>query len=309
LRRGRRRPIRFRKLLKYTNCNTKKPKEDEDMKECCDDEKGSNCGKMIIFAASLLALGLIGGGYMLSQGDYAPTVYANNGDAYQTEDQISTSGTVTEEVTPDLLVVRLSVMTDDTSASEAQTRNAEVTNELLDKLEALGIPDEKIKTTSYSVDEVTERIYTCDDEDYDYCYWEYVTVGYEATHQITVSIEQLDLGGSVIDAAAGTGTNETFVDYVYYTLKDETREEMTKTLLQEAAAEAKAKAQKIADGLGVSLGDVLAASEDYYSSYSYDRYSYLESVSYDAGSSTSTTLSAGEVELSATVSVSYEINN
>jgi uncharacterized protein YggE len=280
------------------------------MKECCSDgeECGSGCGKMAIIAALLLALGMIGGGYMLSKGDYAPTVYANNANTPQ-EHVISTSGTVTEQATPDLLVIRLSIITNEVTAGDSQQQNAEVVDELLTELKNLGVPDDQIQTTGYDVDEVYDSYYDCDEYE-EHCRWTSELIGYDTTHEITVSLEQLDLGGAVIDAAASAGTNETFVDSVYYTLKDETREEMTKELLQKAAVEAKAKAQKIADGLGVSLGDVTYAGEDHYSTpYYYERSLYsLESIAYDYAT-TSTSLSPGEVELSATVSLTYEISN
>lgn len=276
------------------------------MKECCENEGGGHgkIGTMFVLSALLLALGMIGGGYMLSKGDYSPNVYSS---ATPNEHDISVSATATKKVAPDLLQIQLSVETEAVNAKDAQAQNAQVSNELLAKLKNLGIPDDKIQTTSYRVDVVEESNRTCDADGYD-CTWTYKTVGYKVTQRIEVEVEQLDKGGSIIDAASSTGSDQTFVDSVSYTLKETTRSELAKTLLQEAAVAAKAKAQRIADGLGVSLGNVLSADENsYVSSYYSNRY---ESLSYaaDEPSASGTTLSPGQVDMSASVSVAYEIS-
>ncbi|MFH1786018.1 MAG: SIMPL domain-containing protein [Candidatus Micrarchaeota archaeon] len=282
------------------------------MKEC---EIGG-CGTMIVLASLLIALGMVGGGYMLAQGDYAPRVdmshLNNTPNIYMTtvppDHDISVSASATKEVAPDLLEIRISITTIDDNASESQSRNAEVTNELLAKLENLGINDSDIKTTSYSVDPDYESDYVCNSQG-KACHWEYELTGYETTHMLLIDVEELDKGGSVIDAAAATGVNETFVDSISYTLKPSTRSEMTKTLLKEAAAAAKAEAEKIAEGLGITLGDVLSASESsYVNPYYYNSYKTL-SYAEDAVGAAPTTLSPGEVSMSLSVSVSYEVGN
>lgn len=276
------------------------------MKECCEDEGGGHrkIGIMFVLAALLLALGMIGGGYMLSKGDYSPNIYSS---ATPDEHAISVSATSTKKVAPDLLQIQLSVETEAVNANDAQAQNAQVSNELLAKLKTLGIPDNKIQTVSYRVDVVEESNRTCDVDGYN-CVWTYKTIGYKVTHRVDVEVEQLDKGGSVIDAASSTGTDQTFVDSVSYTLKETTRSELAKTLLQEAAVAAKAKAQKIADGLGISLGNVLSANENsYVNSYYSNNYKSLTYAEDAMPSSSGTTLSPGQVDMSASVSVSYEV--
>ncbi|VVC03198.1 Uncharacterised protein [Candidatus Bilamarchaeum dharawalense] len=279
-------------------------------------EDGGGCGKMMIFAALLLALGMIGGGYMLAQGDYSPKVdlshFNSTPNVYVSsappEHDLSVSATATRKVAPDLLQIDLRVETEALNAKDAQQQNAQVMTDLLTKLKNLGIPEEKIQTSSYSVDEVRESNYVCDKDDRN-CHWDYELKGYKAVHRLTVDVEQLDKGGDVIDAAATAGVNQTFVDSVSFTLKETTRSEMAKTLLQEAAVAAKAKAQRIATGLEITLGKVVYASENSYATpYYYNNYKALPS----AGASyedVSTTISPGQVDMSASVSVSYELNN
>ncbi|MFH1520035.1 MAG: SIMPL domain-containing protein [Candidatus Micrarchaeota archaeon] len=279
------------------------------MKECCEGgdvvQGHGKMSTMFVLSALLLALGMIGGGYMLSKGDYSPNIYSS---ATPNEHDITVSATATKKVAPDLLQIRMSVETEAVNANDAQAQNAQVTNELFTKLKNLGIPEDKIQTVSYRVDTVQESNRTCDANGYN-CRWTYKNVGYKVTHRVDVEVEQLDKGGSVIDAASSTGVNQTFVDSVYYTLKETTRSELAKTLLQEASAAAKAKAQRIADGLGISLGKVLSASESYVSPYYSNSYKSLTYAAEDMAGASETVLSPGEVDMSASVSVAYEVSN
>lgn len=270
-------------------------------------------GKMLVVAALLLALGMIIGSYLLAQGDYAPkmnvsditsmpNVYVSSS---APDHDISVSATVSESVAPDLLVVQLSVETQEDTAQESQERNADVSAELMDQLELLGIPEEDIQSASYRVDVVRESQKECDEYGCDY---DYVIVGYKTTHVLLLDLEELDKGGEVIDAAAGVGTNEVFVDYIDFTLKDETRDELEKSLLKTASEEAKEKAENIAAGLGVTLGNAISASESIYYPYYDGYYKSYARMDYAAEPALATTeLSPGEVEASATVSVSFEI--
>lgn len=270
-----------------------------------------DCGKMVVIAALLLAIGMVGASYLLSQGDYAPNVDVGNitsmpnvyVSSQPPEHTLSVSASASDRVSPDLLLVQLRVQTEDRNAKEAQSENADVTADLRTKLEALGIQDSDIQTTSYSVEPVYESTQQCDASGYN-CRWDSKLTGYRAVHQLTVRLTDLDKGGEVIDAAATAGTNQTFTDYVSFTLKDETRRNVERSLLQNASSEAGAKARSIASGLGTTLGKVTSASE----SYSYYPYDYRGGYAMEAASAAPTVLSPGEVEVSMSVSVQYEIS-
>lgn len=278
------------------------------MAEKCD-------GNMIVVAALLLAVGFVAGSYMLAQVDYAPKL--NVSDITSTpnvyvssnppEHVISASATVYESVTPDLLVIQVRVQTDDDNAKDSQERNAVVMDEVMSELESLGIPEEEIQSSGYRVDIIRDSEYVCDKGGYN-CHYEYTVRGYRTVHSLTLSLTDLDKGGEVIDAVTGVGTNETFIDYIDFTLQRQTREDLEKELLSDAAAAAKVKAQKIASGLGQTLGKAVSASESvYYPYYSYRSYDMGGYAMAEAAVS-STSLSAGEMEVSATVNAAFEIN-
>ena len=277
--------------------------KDDDTSYCCMPGKG-----MMPVVAIILAIGMLGGAYLLSQGTYvnvsgAPSNLTYNVPPQPTEHSIGVSATASEKVSPDELDVQLRVQTESTNAKQAQQDNAAVSAQLKANLKALGVKDDEMQTTSYSVDPVYESNYLCDSSGYN-CHYDSKLTGYRATHMLMVKLGDMTKGGAVIDAASEAGTNQTFVDYVQFTLKDETRRSVEKTLLQEAASEARSKAQGIATGLGISLGKVLYASESY--NY-YPTYLYKSSAMDYAGAAAPTELSPGQVDVSATISSSFEI--
>ncbi|MEW6722923.1 MAG: SIMPL domain-containing protein [Candidatus Micrarchaeota archaeon] len=270
-------------------------------------------GQMLVIAAVLLTVGMLGSAYMLSQVDYSPKVNVTGGPSSPNvyvsstppEHAISVSASASTKVAPDLLNIQLRVQTESTVAKTAQEDNAEVAADLRSKLEGLGVKAEDIQTTSYSVDPVYDSDYVCEQGGIR-CHYESTLKGYRVTHGISVKLTELDKGGDVIDAAGTAGTNQTFVDYVQFTLKDETRRSIEKSLLQNASAEAKSKAQGIASGLGVSVGKVLSASESFSYPVYYKSYDFMAGAM-EAAPSVPTQLSPGQVDVSATVSTSFEV--
>jgi uncharacterized protein len=285
--------------------------------ECCQGACSGN-GTMVVLAALLLAIGLMGGAFLLSKGDYSPNVNvtsgATNPNIYMSssppEHTIGVSATATKKVAPDLLEVSLRVETESANARAAQQRNAVVSAELLSKLKALGIEDKDIQTTSYNVYPVYKSIYVCDKVDPSRgCYYDSNLTGYKTVQSLNVDVQELAKGGDVIDAASEAGTNETFIDSTSFTLKPETRTTLSKELLNQASIDAKAKAQRIADGLGVSLGKVLSASENtYYPTPYYNSYKVYDMMAESVGAP-STVLSAGSVDISVSVGVSFEVGS
>ncbi|HSB46975.1 MAG TPA: SIMPL domain-containing protein [Candidatus Bilamarchaeum sp.] len=278
------------------------------------DDMESDSGKMMVIAAVILTIGIVGGSYLLAQGDYAPKVNVTGGPSSPNvyvsstppDHVISVSGTASKKVAPDLLNIQLRVQTESTLAKTAQEDNAAVSADLRAKLKALGVKDEDIQTVSYSVDPIYESDYVCDKGGIN-CRYKSTLTGYRATHSLNVRMTDLTKGGDVIDAAGSAGQNQTFVDYVSFGLKDETRNALEKTLLQQAGADAKSRAQSIAAGLGVSVGKVLSASESFYYPTPY-YYKGLYAAA-DAAPSVPTQLSPGQVDVSVTVSTSFEVGS
>ncbi len=267
---------------------------------------------MMIAGAFLLMIGMLGGAYLLSLGDYAPKVTVNpaSPNVYVSstpEDHtISVSAEATQNVAPDLLLIDMSVKTDGTTAAKSQSDNAAVVADLMTKLEAQGLTSSDIQTTYYNVEPDYNSSYVCDKTSGN-CQYQSTVIGYTTTQELLLSVKHLDKGGQIIDAASTAGVNQTLVNSVSFTLQDSTRAAVEQSLLENASAEAKAKAQNIATGLGVSLGNVSSASESYYVPQPvYNSGAMLSAMA--PGAAVSTQLSSGQVEVSTTVSVSFEVH-
>jgi len=257
----------------------------------------------------ILAIAILGGAYLLSTSAEAPIInLEENPNIYVSstppEHTIDVSATATDYVDPDMLILSFTVENEAEDATESQTQTASEINAVKAALTGFGIKDEDIKTTRYSVDLVRESHYICENETSKTdCHYEYVITGYKTTHSVQANVYNLDQGGDIVDAAAGAGAE---VDYISFTLKPETRDTVNNQLLEEASAKAKTKAASIATGLGVTVGDAFSASTgyEYYPDYrSYD-VMYAEAGSAPAPT---TELSGGQIEVTASVSASFEI--
>ncbi len=268
--------------------------------------------EMFVFAAIVLAIGMMACSYLLTTIDWAPKVdvsdITSTPNIYVSstppEHVLSVSGSVSERITPDLVNIQIRIETQDKNAQQSQQENADVSEQVRTKLEEVGLKEDEMKTTSYRVEPVMNSTRICDSYG---CHYDWEIVGYKTVHVLNIRTTELENGGKIIDAAAEAGENEVFVDSVWFDLQDQTRKDLQKSLLKKAGQEAEEKAQSIAEGLGVTLGKVVQASESFY----YPMYNQYKSYDYamaEAAAPVPTDLSPGEIEVSATVSAGYELN-
>lgn len=164
----------------------------------------------------------------------------------------------------------------------------------MDALKNAGIDSKDIETSSYSVQEEFQWNDTLRKSE---------SVGYRTTNSILVKVRDLGKVGSIIDVAVQAGANS--VSGVSFLLTDATEASLKTLALQEAAANAKEKAQSIATGLDIGVGQVYSASES--SNYVVPYYAKTVAMDSAAGSAAPTPISPGDIEYSATVSVQFEI--
>ena len=115
-------------------------------------------------------------------------------------------------------------------------------------------------------------------------------------------VESRDLTkvGELIDTAIAAGANRT--DVLSFML--ENRAPSLREALRKAGAEARAQAESIAEALGVKLGEVLNAST---AGVPMPQPIYKERMMAMAADAVSTPVEPGEVEVNATLTVSYRI--
>ena len=199
---------------------------------------------------------------------------------------ISLTGSGSASAQADQATVNLGVQVISELASEAIGENAETMTAVIEAIKALGVSEDDIITTSYSVY-----------PQYDWTEDGRVFVGYTVTNLVQVTVKDLDIVGDVIDAAAVAGANQ--INGISFELSDAKREELKTNAYIAALTDAQDKADVIAETLGLTISGVQSVTENSYTPVrSYD---YAESAAMDGAKSFSTPIVSGE--LSVTVSV------
>ncbi len=214
---------------------------------------------------------------------------------------ITVSGSGEVRVAPDEAVVRVGVLAEHEDAAETQDRANRIARGILDGVSALGVPEEAVQTSRLVLSPVYEqpeprpgtsrrpsapRI-----------------VAYRATNVVSVRLEELTRIGPVIDAAIEAGANR--VEGVDFRLRDD-REAREKALTR-AVEEARGKAATIAAALGVELGSVLEAREG---GVSIDVPRFAggpRAMVMEARAAEPTPVAAGDITVSADVTLRYRI--
>ena len=205
---------------------------------------------------------------------------------------ITVDGSASVTVAPDVATIWFGVETEKETIQEAQEQNTIDTNDLLETIKSVGIPEEDIQTANYSVYEDT--------------YWssstrEEVSDGWIVSQRIEVTVRDLELISDVVSLAGSEGVtslngpNLTIEDITVYT--EEAR--------QEAIEEARTRADEIADALGLRVKTVVAYDE--YSSGD-DYYGYAEASIYGYGGyADSAVIESGTEEVSLNVTIAYRL--
>ncbi|MEM4359774.1 MAG: SIMPL domain-containing protein [Candidatus Bilamarchaeaceae archaeon] len=247
--------------------------------------------------------------------------------------KISVNGEAARVVKPDLLIIGLTIETENETASLAEAANAKATAALKAALLARGIKESEIQTTSYYTYPIYNDSCWCppwpckgdvcpvyetaggegiavESEMYPIpppypCECNREIIGYRTTHSIMIKSENISVGGSVIDGVADV--TSTRFDYFYFSLKEQTRIDIENELIADAAKAARKKAESIATGLGVSLGRIVLIQTDYYPPYY--PYGYVESKmpTIEDGARTSAEIFPQDLTLSSHVYAIYEI--
>ena len=221
----------------------------------------------------------------VSQG--LPTLYSGVSEGTENLKTISLTGSGSSSAQADQATVNLGVQIISESASDAIGENAETMTAVIEAIKALGVSEDDIVTTSYSVY-----------PQYDWTEEGRVFTGYSVTNLVQVTVKDLDIVGDVIDAAAVAGANQ--INGISFELSDAKREELKTNAYIAALTDAQDKADVIAETLGLTITGVQSVTEYSYTPVrSYEMYE--ESVAMDGAMRASTPIVSGE--LSVTVSV------
>ena len=197
---------------------------------------------------------------------------------------VTATGTV--EAAPDMATLTIGVTTQGDTAAAALAANSASVEAVMARLTAAGIAARDIQTSNLSLypnwsgsDSMAPSI-----------------ANYVASNQLTIRVRQLDGLGSVLDAAVADGANT--LNGLVFGLADP--DPALDEARKEAVVAARARAELLASAAGVTLGPIVQISEG--GSWSEPAPMYRAEVS-----AAPVPVAGGELGLSATVTIQYEI--
>jgi len=161
---------------------------------------------------------------------------------------VSVTGTCQRQVVPDRGSLRLTAQAQDRDLKTATRDATRIYESMKEAIKKLSLDDMELTTSEYSVEEVRE--------------WEdnrSVSKGFRARMGLEVTTSAVQRLGEVISIASREGVKDVgaLTSFVSHT---KLRTEQT-ACLEEAAKEAKQRAEKLAAALGADLGPVVSISE------------------------------------------------
>ncbi len=161
---------------------------------------------------------------------------------------ISTSGNAEAKAAPDMATIRIGVETQGKTAKEAQASTNVLANRIIEAALKV-VPDRKAFQTS---DLSLNPEYTQPAPNQPMR-----VSGYRARNVLVIRVEDLSKIGPLVDAATDAGA--TNLDSISFGLKND--KAARKQALMDAVREAREKAEAMAEGLGLRLGEVYSVEE------------------------------------------------
>lgn len=204
---------------------------------------------------------------------------------------INVTGKGVIKLEPDTASFCVTVTTENAKPDACQAENAAVTSSVTEAMIAAGAEEKSIQTREAYLEDV-----------YNYDKSPAVLTGYRMTTTLYVEISRIDIVGTVIGDAVAAGATGTYG--LTFTVSD--TEGAYRQALEAAIAEAAAKAQTMAAALGVGIYKVpyLVSEASESSGIVYEERATADTA---VAESTEMPVSTGEITVTASVSVSYEM--
>jgi uncharacterized protein YggE len=202
-----------------------------------------------IMAALLVVAVLLGGVLFttIAKGGPVRTAEASDFDR-----KITITGSAEITLEPNMCRLTVGVQSEGATGSEAQRKSDAVMSAIIGRLLALGLQKADIKTVGFNLYPV-----------YDYRPYEskeppkLEPIGFRSFQRLQVTLRDLAKVGAAIDESIAAGANS--IEDITYGLSDTT--EARKQALGKAVADAKAKADVIAQAMGVKVIEITSVQE------------------------------------------------
>jgi len=213
---------------------------------------------------------------------------------------IDVSGTGTIKVAADQAEISLAVITKGADIGAIQRENADKMTRIISALKLnAGLSDKEISTSHYSLSEEWNPSNALRAE-----FGEKAQI-YRISNTISIITSKVDNTGTIIDVAIASGANS--VDSLQFSLTPATNRKYREQALQIAVEKATADATVVAKALGKKVGSpsYIQVGSSYVTPFQMSRYNAVMPAAADMAEGAATPIQAGEVEVSATVSITY----
>ena len=244
---------------------------------------------------------LVGGCGYGSESDTATTLQnpaAEGSTAVASVNTITVVGSATVSSVPDQAALSLTVESDGTTPGAAMNANAAEVTKVLERLKAEGVDAAAIRTAYVNVYPI--RTYNPDTG-------EETLAGYRAQNTVTVTLKGAaiaDTAGRLLSAALEAGA--TSVSGPAWQLQDDTK--AVAEALKQAVANARTKAEALAVAEGVGAGNVIMMNEGVVAQPSIQYSTDSMYARTAAGAVAETPISAGTLDVTASVTVTYTLD-
>ncbi|MGB8217699.1 MAG: SIMPL domain-containing protein [Candidatus Methanoperedens sp.] len=159
------------------------------------------------------------------------------------------SGSASTFVVPDTVSISLGVLTQAPSARETSDKNAVSMNAVITALKNQGLTDKEIQTSVFSI----QPVYNYPNNG-----GAPTITGYSASNNVVVTTKMVDKVGDILDKTVAAGANQ--VNGISFMVSEEKQKQIHDDLLAGAVKDARGKADKLAESLGVKITGVSSTS-------------------------------------------------
>lgn len=209
-----------------------------------------------------------------------------------TSQGIAVSGEGTVSVRPDIALVNLGIEVTAETVATARDEAADAMQAMQDAMSDEGVAEEDIQTQFFNI----------------YPQYNYSEsngpqiIGYVVSNQVQVKVRDLDTVSAVLDSAIEAGGDAVRVNGITFTVEDP--EQFLSDARREAVADARAKAEVLAEAAGVELGAAISINES--TNFGGDMYYPAADVRQE-GMGGATPVNPGEQDLRVNVAVVFAI--
>ena len=207
---------------------------------------------------------------------------------------VKARGEATERAEPNHAEIDIGVVTQAKTAEAASEANARQADAIVKALKAIVASAGNIRTVNYSVN-----------PNYEYPKGGGTPsiTGYTVNNTVRVDLDDLKLVQKVIDESSRAGANQ--INRLDFSLKDE--QPVRTKALEKAVRQAKASAEAMVAGLGIKLGKVMEIDQQLQGGGPIPIRAEMMMAKSAAAPRPDTPIAAGEVEIQATVNVTFAL--